>query len=170
MEFGRLRNTLQRGDLWQDLLQEASRIEHFKSTPRATFCENSRNLVAHTLGRNGLDEWGQAPDRRESLAFNLESQPCGETNRPQQAQMIFAESPFRIADRADQLQIEIGAAAHEIQNLSTRVPGHAAISRAGIEQQRVDGEIAPQHILPRAGLEMYSDWTPAVGVFEIAPK
>ena len=65
-------------------------------------------------------------------AIDFESQARGEPHRAQQAQMIFAETRFGVADGADHAPLQVASSIHVVQ--------HAAVVR--VHHQPVDGEIA----------------------------
>ena len=68
----------------------------------------------------------------------------GEAHGTQQTEMIFAKAGLRIADSANDLVVQVVAAANEIQHFIA----------VGIEEQGVDGEVATQDILARVGFKI----------------
>ena len=84
----------------------------------------------------------------------------GEAHSAQQAQMVFLKAAHGIADRADQARVDVGAAANVVEDLVG----------LRIEQQRVDGEVAAQHVLTRIGFEVNTCRMAAVQIVEIAAK
>src|SRR5690349_7284087 len=107
-----------------------------------------------------MNERSETPDCHEGFGFDLKPEACRKPNGSKQAQMILAEPLLRIADRTDQLPVQIGAAVHKIKDLSAQ----------RIEEQRIYGEIAPPHVLLRVGLEMHPGWSAAVGILEVDSK
>ena len=74
--------------------------------------------------------------------------------------MVFLEALFRIADGPDRAAAQVVAAPSEIQHLI----------RIVIQQQRVDGEIAPHRILPGVALEVYCIGPSAIAVAGVAAE
>ena len=143
MKLRRLHDPLHRRHLGQHIPQQTTLIEQFEATTRSAFDQDARQLVANPLGRHTPDGRMQPADRLHRFTVDREAEPGGESHRPQHPQVILAEPPFGIADRPHDARREIRA--------TTGVVDH--FSRRGIEHQRVDGEVATQHILPRVALE-----------------
>ncbi len=124
--------------------QQTGGVEQFEAPPRAALRENAHQFVARPLGRNRADLLVQPLDGREGRRLDLEPEARGKADGAQHAQVVLAEPHLRVADGADHARPQVLAAADEIEHLV----------RIGIEQQAVDGEVAPEDVLPRVGLEL----------------
>src|SRR5204863_2608904 len=69
--------------------------------------------------------------------FDFKTESRGEADGAEQAKFVFFETPVRIADRANNSRVQVGASADEIENLQ-RIVTH---------QEPVDGEVAALDVL-----------------------
>ena len=99
------------------------------------------------------------PYRSRGLGFDLQIKPGRESHRPQQPQVIFAESSFRIANRAQRLVFQIRLSIHKIND--------AIFHR--IEKQSIDGEIPSFGIL-FSSREFDFRRSPAIQICAVAAK
>ena len=99
-------------------------------------------------------------DGVERRLVNTIIKPGGEAYGAQHAQVILAETRFRVADGTNDAIAQIIAPADEIQYFVA----------VRIEQQGVNGEIPPQDILARVGFEIHSSRMAPIHVGVIAAE
>src|SRR5271165_4147795 len=78
--------------------------------------------------------------------------------------MVFAKAPLWIPDGADDAGLQISQAAdmiHYSRKITKELRG---------QQQCIDGEIPPQHVLARIGFKANSLRMPSVAVIQVATK
>ena len=73
---------------------------------------------------------------REGFSCDLEVELRGETHRPQQAQVVFGKALVGVPNRAQDLGLQVGLAAHPIENFIV----------AWVVKQGVDREVSAQRI------------------------
>ena len=135
-------------------------IEQLEAAPGSAFGQNACDLIARTFGRDAVDRRRQLLHGGECCEVDCEIQARGKSHCPQEAKMILAETALGVADRADDAGGEIRAAVDVIDHLV----------RFGIEQQRIDGEIAAQHVLFGTGFEVHGVRAAAVAVIMVAAE
>jgi hypothetical protein len=107
MELRRLLAALQRENFRQELRHEAA-VHQQVETAHAVRAEHGLDeLLADALDAHALDLLGQAADRLPRGMLDVETEHRGETHGPQHAQMVFFETIFCHADRAQQAHAQI---------------------------------------------------------------
>ena len=145
MVFGRLLDAFHGGHFGQHDGQQAALVQQFEAAAGAAFGEDARPARRGRARRRPCAMSAVAARMAvEGGGFDRETEPRGEADGAQQAQMVLAEARVGIADGAHQRGSEIGAASNVIQHCAG----------LGIHQQAVDGEIAAQHVLARVALEV----------------
>src|SRR6202521_5279913 len=117
-------------------------------------------LIAHPFSRNDVNLGGQLLDRCPCRWLDRISETCRKTQRTQHAQFIFGGAPLWIADRTDDLALQIPSSAHEIK--------HFVGQR--IEQHPVDREVAPGDVLARIPAETHLIRVSSVRITNIAAE
>ena len=160
MVFRRLLYALHGLDLWKNLVQQTGLVQQFHASPRAALRQDANQFIPHAFRRYARDGGSQPADRFERALFNGETEPRGEAHGTKKAQMILPKARLRIADRADDAGLQIRPPVGVIQHLA----------RIRIEQQGVNGEVAPLHVLARVLLEANALGMPPVTILQIAAK
>ena len=165
MKLRWLLNALHRGHFGQDVLQQTRGVQQFESAARAAFGQNSVQLFPNTLRRNARDALVHFSDRRQRARLDFKTKARGEADGAQHAQMVLFETLRGIANGADHAVLQILQAAYVVHH----VPGGIVHMRR-IEQQSIDGEVAPQHILLRVAFERHAFRMPPILVRMIAAE
>jgi hypothetical protein len=137
MKLRRLRDPFHYGDLREDLQQQAGFIQQFESPARPALGEDADQLVPNALGGNAVNQARHLLDGLERSRFNLEFEPRGEANGPEQPQVVFLESRGRIADGPDEAVPQVLFPADVVEYLAG----------LGVLEQRIDREITPHGVL-----------------------
>ena len=165
MKFRRLFYTVQAIDLRQDLFQQAGAVQQFEGAACAAFGEHPRELVADALAADLVNLTGKGVDRGSGPLFDREIEAGGKAHGAQHAELVLFEALLRIADGADDMRAEIGAAAYKVKHRGLEITGF--FPDLWIEQQAIDRKIAPDDIFLRAFREAYRFGAATVGVGSI---
>ena len=122
------------------------------------FGEHLVEFVANALTADLANICCESLDGGKSLGLNFVAQAGCKTDCAQHAQFVFGESLLRIADGANDVVFQVGLTMNVVEDLFLD----------GIEQQPVDGEVAPLDIfLGRLG-KAHLIGMPSVGIANIA--
>ena len=124
-----------------------SLIQQLKAAPRAAFGKNLRQLLANALSRNHADRRRLLPDRIHRSPLDRELQPRRKPHRTQHPQLVLGKPQPRLANRPHQPRCRSSAPTHIIQHAAPS--DRPLVIRNRIQQQPIDREVAPQHILAR---------------------
>ena len=160
MILRRLFDALHGRHFGQDIRQHPGGVQQLEAVARSTLRENAHQFIAHALGRHFQNQFVIPADGRESYRLDLKLQPRSKANGAQQAQVVFAEPGFRIADGADHAAFQVGAPADEVQHLA----------RIRVEQQSVDGEVAALRVLGGVGFKVHRVGTAPVAILLVAAE
>src|SRR5215472_5683111 len=136
MILRRLRDTLHLFDLGQDLFQQRGLIEQLKSASRLAFRQHFQDLIAHAFMAHLVNLRRQLADGGESPGVNRVSETCVKAPGAQHAQLVFGEAGVGLANGADGAALDVSLAPNVVQDFFG----------IWIEQQAVDGEVAPLQV------------------------
>jgi hypothetical protein len=155
-----LGDALHRFHFGENFGEQTGAVEHFEPAAGSAFCQYPRQFIANALGGYIVSQRRQLSDGGKCLFFNFETKACCKSNGAKHAETIFFKSPDRVSDCADEFSLQISPAVNVIEYF------------AGdwIFKQRVDGEIAPEHILARISLKFDAIGPASVGIGVIAAK
>ena len=139
VKLGRLRYTFQGENFRQDLRQQAGFVEQLKPAASSAFGQQFGQLFMNPLGRNRMNLPGVLLDGRERARFNGVGNAGGKAHRPEHPELVFCESPARVADGADQTGFQVGLTTNKIEDF----PGVMAHGQA------IDRKVAASHVLLR---------------------
>src|SRR5918996_3773522 len=98
--FRALLHTFHRLDFRQQNLEQAGLIQQLKAGLGSSLRQDPRNLLADSFPGNLADGRREIANRRESLAFNRESQARGEAYGADHPQSVLCKTSARITDGA----------------------------------------------------------------------
>ena len=139
MIVGRLFASDRRHQFRQDVRHESAFVEQGQPARGVRRGEELVQFVANPLGAHEFDFLRVLLHCGHRLCFDVEAELRGETDRAQQAQVIFREAFVRRADGAEEPGAQILFAAHPVMHLLGD----------GIVEQRVDREVAADGVLAR---------------------
>ena len=102
----------------------------------------------------------QPLQRRHGAGLDLEAQPRRKADGTDQAQVVFLETLFRIANGANYPAQQVLTAPGKVQHLV----------RIGIQQQCIDGEIPAHGILPGIVFKVHGIGTAAIAIAGVAAE
>jgi hypothetical protein len=143
----RLLHTLHPLDFGQYLSQQPRLIQQLEPSPRPTLSKNSGQLIAHPFSRHHLNRRRLLPDRIHRSPLDGELQPRRKSHRPQHPQLVLRKPQLRLPNRPHQPSMQVPPTTHII--LYAVLQPIARLVRHRIQQQPIDGEVPPQHILAR---------------------
>ncbi len=91
-----------------------------------------------------------------------------QSHGPQHAQLVLRKPQLRFTDRPNQPGVKVTAPAHVIQDAVLQPVAGLIGNR--IQQQPVDREVAPQHILARVHRELHGIRSPPIRISTVMPK
>ena len=153
MIVGRLLDAPHARHLGEDRREQPRFGEQLEAASRRPFGEDLHDLVADALGGHVGDGGRRGADRVQRRGLDREAEAGGEADGAQHAQPIFGDARSGVADGADDAGAQVGLAGDEVDHLA----------RQGVEEERVDGEVAAERVLPRRA-EVHGARPPAVDV------
>ena len=120
MVLCRLGHALHARDLRQNLVQQRCLIQQFECPARMALGQHLGQLVADPLAANEVNARGEAANRAQRFAVELEAEARSETHGAQHAQVIFFKTQLGSADSADDPGLEIGDAANVVEKSRPR--------------------------------------------------
>ena len=137
MELRRLFDAYHGRDFGQKPPKQAAVEQRLQGLSRVDGgAERLEQLVADALGADLGDVGRGFDDGGPGVRLDGELQRRRETHRAQHAEAVLGKAPPRVADGADDPSGKVGTAAYIVGDLAG----------IGVEQQRVDGEIAAQDV------------------------
>src|SRR5271170_5822636 len=160
MKLRRLLDAFHARNLRQHLRQQAQLIEQFESAASSALGENFGELVVQAFRGNHENFGSEPPNGCGSLGLDREMETRREAYSANEAQLVFFEAALGIANGANNSRAQIGPAVNVVENFV----------RARIEQQTIDGEIAPQYVFFRRRRENHAVRMPPIGIACIGTK
>ena len=133
MELLRLRTTFHRFQFRENRPQQSALIQQIETAESIPRCQNLYELVADSFRADLVGARGSFHDCVPRRRIDFESKDCCESNRSQHPQPVLSESLSGITDCANNLCLQIGLAADEVD--------HVAGDR--VKKHPVDSEIPP---------------------------
>jgi len=160
VELRRLRNAFHGRDFRKQLGGKAEFVEEFEPPAGGAFGEELGELFADAFRGNDVDFARVRADSGEGFRFDNVAEARGEADGAEHAELVFGETPGRLADGADDSCGEIGTAADEVEDFAGVVA----------HEEAVDGEIAALDVF--FGCFGIDDLIgmPAVGVAEVGAE
>jgi hypothetical protein len=137
VENRRLADALEGRHLREGLGDQAALGEEFHAAARPAAHQDPTDFIPDPLGADPPDGGYLTPDGREGCLFDHEVERSRKADRPEHPQVIFSEALLRIADRPDEMPLDVAAALHMIDDPA----------RLRIHEEAVHGEVAPADIL-----------------------
>ncbi len=168
VELRRLADAMQPDGLGQHLGEQAGGVQKLEGIAGVALGEHLRDLVADALGGDLMDVRCKGLNGREGGRFDLVAKPSREAHSPQHAELVLGEAQVGLADGADGLCGEVGAASDEVEHGGREVAGCGVGQR--VEQHAVDGEVPAPHILLGRGGEVDGIGPPSVAVRSVVAE
>ncbi|MFO0634735.1 MAG: hypothetical protein U0168_17970 [Nannocystaceae bacterium] len=121
----------------EHVLEQARLEQQLEAAPRRATAQQLVDLFEHS-GLAALDDVRRDLEQRgPGLRLEVEVEPRGELHRTDHPHRILAEAQPGIADGADHPRVEVGHAVDEVDDLLG----------LDVEEQAVDGEVAPARVV-----------------------
>ena len=148
MKLRGLLDALHARDLRQQFAQQAAFVQQQEGAARLSFGQHLGQLVANPLAGDLVDLRREAADGFHGRGVDGVSEARGKAHGAQHAQLVLGEALLRRADGAHQAALQVAPAFDVVEQLAVRSVG---MRGERIEQQAVDGEVAPLHVMLRRG-------------------
>lgn len=144
----------ERFDFGEEVGEEVEFGEEFDAAAGVGAGEDAGEFVPGSFGGDRLDLRALGANGGGGLFLDGEGETAGESNRAEEAEMVFGEALGRWADGADGFVGEVGLAADEVEDCL----------RAGVVEETVDGEVAAGCVAGWTGFELDRRGMAAVGI------
>ncbi len=141
-------------------MQQTSLVQQQERGTRLAFRQHLGEFVADAFVADLTDLRRQVLDCPKSRRFDNVVETRRKTHCAQHAELVFGETPFGLADGANDPGFQIFSSFDKVQHLVAD----------GIEQQAIDGEIAALHVFARVATEANFVGMAAVAVAKVAAE
>jgi len=124
---------------WKEDVQRLQTKEEVQTGPRVARAQEAEDLLEDAGGGASCQPPLVADESVPGLLFDLEAELGGEADRPEQPDRILLDADVRIPDRPQDAALEVGLAAHVIENLAQH----------HVVEEPVDGEVPALGVLLR---------------------
>ena len=142
-----------RGDVGEEALHEAGRVEAAEGLLGPAEGEEAQDLLEEAGARGGEDLVGVAADRLERVGVDREAEARGEADGAEHADGVLAEADVRVADAAQDPLAQVAQAAdvvdHAVLERVVEERVHREVAAEGVLLGRAEGVVA--HLVERAG-------------------